>query len=222
VATAGMQEKSVAGLLADLGVTGFGGIAATIDGTVNTTIDVTVSAGAWAVLADGTILASELVTTTLTGNTTNGTTSLWLDYATGGAQGTSYTPAWSVAASAPSTNAIKIATVVISGAVLSSVTMVGTGLQGLTQQLTFKPTTPTFPATTAFVQNTTGADVIVYLGLSGVTATHLYINSTNSATGALDLITQAPSTFILPKNYYFSATYSAGTPTWVWQGKRTG
>jgi hypothetical protein len=81
-------------------------------------------------------------------------------------------------------------------------------------------TTPSFPATNVFVQNTTGVDVLAYLGMSGVTATHVYINSTNSATGAVDLITQAATgmAVLIPKDHYFSMTFSAGSPSWTWVG----
>jgi hypothetical protein len=79
-------------------------------------------------------------------------------------------------------------------------------------------TAPSFPATTVWQQNTTGVDVVAYLGLSGVTQTHIYLNSSASSTNAIDLTTQAPGTVIIPAGWYFSMTYSAGSPTWVWQG----
>jgi hypothetical protein len=221
VATAGMQEKTVAGLLADLGVTGYGGIAATIDGSVNTKLNITVTQPAYVVYADGTVIADELATTSITGLTTNGTYSLYADYTSGGAQGTAYSATWSVASTAPSAKAVAVATVVVGSNVLSSVTMLGSGLSGWKQQFKLAPTTPTMPATTVWQQNTTGADVAAYLGLSGVTQTHIYVSPTNGTTGAIDLTTQAPSVVIIPAGYYFSMTYSAGTPTWVWQGLRS-
>jgi hypothetical protein len=221
VATAGMQEKTVAGLLADLGVTGYGGIAATIDGSVNTKLNITVTQPAYVVYTDGTVIADELATTSITGLSTDGTYGLYADYTSGGAQGTAYSATWSVASTAPSAKAVKVATVVVASNVLSTVTMVGSGLSGMKQQFTLAPTTPTFPTTTTWVQNTTGTDVVAYVNTGALTQTHIYVNSTNSSTGAIDLTALAPTTIIIPNSYYISFTYSAGTGAWKWQGLRS-
>ena len=78
-----------------------------------------------------------------------------------------------------------------------------------------KPTTPSVPASGSFVQNTVGIDIMVYV--SGGTISHLYINSTNSTSGALDLGSIGPTTVLVPANYWIRLDYT-GSPVWAWQG----
>lgn len=82
-------------------------------------------------------------------------------------------------------------------------------------------TTPSFPATTVFVQNTTGVDVIAHINFTGVTGTHTYTNNTNSTTNAFDLGAPpvlADVSIAIPAGSWFRCDYTVGTPTWIWQG----
>lgn len=104
------------------------------------------------------------------------------------------------------------------------VSLVGVGAYQLAQRnLGYNPlgavTTPAFPASTVWQQNTTGTDIVAYLGLAGVTQTHIYVNgSVASTVGAVDLTTQAPSSVVIPAGGFFRMDYSAGSPSWKWQG----
>ena len=124
------QSRTIESILSQLGVQGFAGIGATGSGT---TVTITVTPPAWAVLADGTTLTDKLASTTATASSTNGSYTLWLDYTFSAGD---YQPVWSVAASAPSSNAIAIAAVTVSSNAISAVTV--------------NPTGPTFPLSGAF------------------------------------------------------------------------
>jgi hypothetical protein len=85
--------------------------------------------------------------------------------------------------------------------------------------------TPSMPATTVWQQNTNPYDVVVYLDTTGVTHTHIYVNSAangNTTTGAVDLHgvnqTVGSMTIIVPAGGWIRLDYSAGTPVWTWQG----
>ena len=83
---------------------------------------------------------------------------------------------------------------------------------------------PTAPATTltntTWQQNTTGVDCFVQVTQSGVTGTHLYVNGTNSTTGARDYGAQSawPAMVFVPANAWIRADFTAGTVTIGWQG----
>ena len=84
---------------------------------------------------------------------------------------------------------------------------------------------PTFPATTVFVQNTNPYPVVAYIQVpAAATVTHLYLNKTNSTTGASDpgaafaATTALNFPVIIPAGWYFRMDYSGGSPTWTWTG----
>jgi hypothetical protein len=74
-------------------------------------------------------------------------------------------------------------------------------------------TTPTFPATTVAVTNTTGVDVMVY-ALAG--AAGLTVIKVNGTTIGLVTAASASASYYLPAGSTTAATYASGTPTWVW------
>jgi hypothetical protein len=121
------QNITVEDLLNTLGLTGYNGVAAAVDGTTNTQLNITVTQPAYAIFVDGVVLKSELVTTHISGLSTNGSYHLYLDYQE------SYearTPVWTVAASAPTSNAILVADVTVATGHLTTVTMATAGLNG--------------------------------------------------------------------------------------------
>jgi hypothetical protein len=75
-------------------------------------------------------------------------------------------------------------------------------------------TTPTFPATTVAVTNTTGVDVVAYILNGSAAMTVVKVNGTT--TGLAPIATTGNATVYLPAGATFSATYASGTPTWVW------
>lgn len=84
---------------------------------------------------------------------------------------------------------------------------------------------PAFPASTVFIQNTNPYPVQAHFKVpAAATVTHLYINSTNSTTGAVDIgadyagTTSLVFTHIIPAGWWIAMTYSGGTVTWAWTG----
>jgi len=74
-------------------------------------------------------------------------------------------------------------------------------------------TTPTFPATTVAVTNTTGVDVMVYAlaGAAGIT-----VIKVNGTTTGLLTAASASAAYYLPAGATTALTYASGSPTWVW------
>lgn len=124
-----LQSKTIESVLANLGLKGFKGITALKDGGDATILNITVAAGAWAVLGDGTtffyaelLLATPLV---IPGNNVNAAAvTCWLDVNAAGA------PVFSVLTGTtnPSTSAIAIDAFVVAGNVITTHTAAATGL----------------------------------------------------------------------------------------------
>jgi hypothetical protein len=74
--------------------------------------------------------------------------------------------------------------------------------------------TPTFPATTVAVANTTGVDVMAYVLAGAAALTVVKVNGIT--TGLAPIATTGNASVYIPNGQTFSATYASGTPTWVW------
>src|SRR5947207_1597733 len=86
-------------------------------------------------------------------------------------------------------------------------------------------TTPAFPATTVFQQNTNPYPVQALISpAAGTTITHLYLSKSGTSSGAVDFVSVIAAatlqlfTIIIPAGWYLSATYSGSTIAWVWGG----
>ncbi|MFL5664354.1 MAG: hypothetical protein ACJ8BW_23870 [Ktedonobacteraceae bacterium] len=84
---------------------------------------------------------------------------------------------------------------------------------------------PAFPATTVFVQNTNPYAVQAFIKVpAAATVTAMYINNTNSTTGAQNPGSNFAATtalnfmIIIPAGWWFRMDYSGGTVTWNWIG----
>ena len=115
-----LQTKTAEDLCLLFGLKGYHGVTYAADGSVNTQLDISVAAGAFAVFKDGTIMSSELASTTIPGNSTNGSYTLYLDYAPGAIG--AIVPVWTVATSTTSTTAITVGTVTVASGAISAVT----------------------------------------------------------------------------------------------------
>jgi hypothetical protein len=125
------QSKSAGAMLAALGVKGHSGITCAAHGGLLTQLDVTITPPAWAVLPDGTVLADELASTHLSGLSTNGSYTLWLDYQEVGGN---YQPVWSVVASAPTATALDVAAITVSSGHITAATVQQSGWRSLPVQ----------------------------------------------------------------------------------------
>lgn len=98
------------------------GITAAIDGSVNTQLDVTVGSSWWILLGNGAFydnnVAYPAVSTNIAVTTTNGTYTLWADQLV---NNQTSAPIFTVSATAPSSNSVAIATVVVASNIISSV-----------------------------------------------------------------------------------------------------
>src|SRR5437763_11210616 len=99
-----LQNITVAGLVADLGLTGHKGITAARNAGDHTKLDVTVTQPAWVLLSSGTLFTTDLTNTRLQAPTTDGSYHLYVDAV---AQVTATVPSWSIAAAAPSATALE-------------------------------------------------------------------------------------------------------------------
>ncbi len=149
-----------------LGISGYAGITAAADGTTASTLDVTVAATAWALLADGTLLGApdeHLASTTIPGNTVAGTYTLWLDDTWGNNDDI---PAWSVAAVAPSTRALAVATVTVAAGVISAVVMNPQGVANYPLAGAFATTAPAAGAGAALPATPAGYVTLLINGVA--------------------------------------------------------
>jgi hypothetical protein len=85
--------------------------------------------------------------------------------------------------------------------------------------------TPTFPATTVWQQNTNPYPIVAHVQVPAAgTVTALYLNKTNSTTGAVNIGGNFAATtalnfpVIIPAGWYFRMDYSGATVTWTWAG----
>lgn len=160
------QNRTPEALFAMLGASGFAGITAAADGTTASTLDITVSGTAWALLTDGTMLnatSGQLVTTSLTGNTTNGAYTLYLDYAWGNED---VKPVWSVAATAPSANALAVASVTVAGGVVSAVVLNPSGVANYPLAGVFQTTAPAAGGGAALPATPVGYGTVLFNGVA--------------------------------------------------------
>jgi hypothetical protein len=126
----GQQNLSAAALNVKRGTSGIVGLSLAKDGTTATTLDITLTAAAYAIMADGSfldaVIAPTFVSTTLTGLSVNGNYFVWLDISTDGLM----TPVWSAlltAAAAPSTAAINVGSLTVGSNVITANTVLVTG-----------------------------------------------------------------------------------------------
>jgi len=120
------QAKSANELVQALGLKGYRGLTFAI-GSPATTLTIAVGTNPLGVLLDGTIFDdTALVAATVTGVTTNGANSLYLDWAQSALAQSDLAPVWSVglAASPPSPNALAVAAVTVAGGVITTITPV--------------------------------------------------------------------------------------------------
>lgn len=76
-------------------------------------------------------------------------------------------------------------------------------------------TTPTIPATTVAVANTTTVDVMVYVTSGGGAVTAITVGGT--ATGLnLGTATTSSASVYLPAGTTIALTYASTAPTWTW------